>query len=99
MRANAQAALNSPFGQKVLAFYTSTSKQAKDVHEEAVRIKESKKTSGSGVESGTGSTQQVPTESSAPGVSSQQAPIVSSGTVEGSASGKEAEKPLSATLA
>ncbi|KAJ7134346.1 hypothetical protein C8R44DRAFT_770270 [Mycena epipterygia] len=31
-------ALSSPFGTKVLAFYTTTSKQAMDIHEEASRI-------------------------------------------------------------
>ncbi|KAK4700948.1 hypothetical protein P7C70_g5291, partial [Phenoliferia sp. Uapishka_3] len=37
------AALASPFGSKVHAFYTSTQKQVLDVHEEALRIKEQKK--------------------------------------------------------
>ncbi|KAG9315530.1 hypothetical protein JVU11DRAFT_3149 [Chiua virens] len=37
-------ALASPLGQSVLAFYTSTSKQVRDIHEEAVRIKEHKVT-------------------------------------------------------
>ena len=31
-------ALSSPFGQKVKAFYTTTSKQVLDIHEEARRI-------------------------------------------------------------
>jgi hypothetical protein len=31
-------ALESPFGQKVRAFYTTTSKQVLDIHEEAKRI-------------------------------------------------------------
>jgi hypothetical protein len=31
-------ALGSPFGQRVRAFYTSTSKQVQDIHEEARRI-------------------------------------------------------------
>ena len=38
-------ALASPFGQKVKAFYTTTSKQALDIHEEARRIHESHKAS------------------------------------------------------
>jgi hypothetical protein len=42
-----QAALNSPFGQKVLSFYTTTKKEVQDVHEEALRIKENKKSSSS----------------------------------------------------
>lgn len=37
------AALNSPVGSKVQAFYTSASKQIHDVHEEALRIAEAKK--------------------------------------------------------
>ncbi|KAG8214798.1 hypothetical protein J3R82DRAFT_9935 [Butyriboletus roseoflavus] len=37
-------ALASPLGQSVLSFYTSTSKQVRDIHEEAVRIKEHKAT-------------------------------------------------------
>ncbi|KAI0629892.1 hypothetical protein C8Q77DRAFT_1139081 [Trametes polyzona] len=36
-------ALSSPFGQKVKAFYTSTSKQVLDIHEEARRIAETQK--------------------------------------------------------
>jgi len=40
-------ALSLPFGSKVHAFYTSTQKQVFDVHEEALRIKESKKMSAS----------------------------------------------------
>ncbi|KAH0832238.1 hypothetical protein J3R83DRAFT_13212 [Lanmaoa asiatica] len=35
-------ALASPLGQSVWSFYTSTSKQVRDIHEEAVRIKEHK---------------------------------------------------------
>jgi len=37
-------ALSSPLGQSVLSFYTSTSKQVRDIHEEAVRIKQHKAT-------------------------------------------------------
>ncbi|KAJ1303219.1 hypothetical protein OPQ81_011418 [Rhizoctonia solani] len=33
-----ERAINSPLGQKVFAFYTSTSKQVLDIHEEAKRI-------------------------------------------------------------
>ena len=36
-------ALASPFGQKVKAFYTTTSKQVLDIHEEARRIHETHK--------------------------------------------------------
>ncbi|KAJ7600468.1 hypothetical protein C8J56DRAFT_9400 [Mycena floridula] len=36
-------ALQSPFGQKVLAFYTTTSKQVLDIHEEARRIADENK--------------------------------------------------------
>ncbi|KAF8440968.1 hypothetical protein L210DRAFT_3612169 [Boletus edulis BED1] len=35
-------ALASPLGQSVLSFYTSTSKQVRDIHEESLRIKASK---------------------------------------------------------
>lgn len=38
-----QAALASPFGSKVKAFYSSTAKEAQHIHEEALRIKEAKK--------------------------------------------------------
>jgi hypothetical protein len=31
-------AIGSPVGQKILAFYTQTTKQVQDVHEEAMRI-------------------------------------------------------------
>jgi len=41
-----QTALASPFGQKVWAFYSSTSKQVLDIHEEATRIAEAHKASG-----------------------------------------------------
>jgi len=37
-------ALASPFGQSVMSFYTSTSKQVRDIHEEALRIKATKAT-------------------------------------------------------
>lgn len=36
-------AISSPFGQKVRAFYTSTSKQVGDIHEEARRISAERK--------------------------------------------------------
>ncbi|PPR00451.1 hypothetical protein CVT24_004512 [Panaeolus cyanescens] len=36
-------ALSSPFGQKVAAFYTDTSKQIQDIHEEARRIADQEK--------------------------------------------------------
>ncbi|TFK93298.1 hypothetical protein K466DRAFT_511925 [Polyporus arcularius HHB13444] len=39
-------ALTSPFGQKVKAFYTTTSKQVLDIHEEARRIHETQKAAG-----------------------------------------------------
>ncbi|KAG8979864.1 hypothetical protein FRB90_007859 [Tulasnella sp. 427] len=35
-----EKALSSPFGQKVYAFYSSTSKQVVDIHDEARRIAE-----------------------------------------------------------
>jgi RNA recognition motif-containing protein len=39
-------AISSPFGQKVFSFYTSTSKQVRDIHEEARRIADQHKTAG-----------------------------------------------------
>ena len=36
-------AISSPFGQKVHSFYTTTSKQVMDIHEEALRIAEAHK--------------------------------------------------------
>ncbi|KDR82635.1 hypothetical protein GALMADRAFT_238067 [Galerina marginata CBS 339.88] len=38
-----QSAITSPFGQKVKAFYTDTSKQVLDIHEEARRIADQQK--------------------------------------------------------
>lgn len=35
-------ALASPLGQSVLSFYTSTKKQVRDIHEEALRIRAAK---------------------------------------------------------
>jgi len=40
-----QRAISSPFGQKVQLFYTDTSKQVKDIHEEARRIADAEKAS------------------------------------------------------
>ncbi|KAI5479426.1 actin cytoskeleton protein [Pseudohyphozyma bogoriensis] len=51
-----QNALSSPFGSKVHAFYTSTQKQVLDVHEEAVRIRNAKKTTPVGPEDPTAPT-------------------------------------------
>lgn len=41
-------AVQSPFGQKVFSFYTNTSKQIGDIHEEARRIADTHKTAGTG---------------------------------------------------
>ncbi|OBZ71359.1 Protein vip1 [Grifola frondosa] len=41
-------ALASPFGQKVFSFYTTTSKQIHDIHEEARRIADTHKAAASG---------------------------------------------------
>ncbi|KAI8994111.1 hypothetical protein BD414DRAFT_481455 [Trametes punicea] len=46
-------ALSSPFGQKVKAFYTSTSKQVLDIHEEARRIAETHKHGSTGTSTAT----------------------------------------------
>jgi len=51
-------ALKSPFGQKVMAFYTTTSKQVFDIHEEARRIASgphSQHTQDTGISTGVGS--------------------------------------------
>jgi len=40
-------AISSPFGQKVFSFYTSTSKQVRDIHEEARRMADQHKTAAS----------------------------------------------------
>lgn len=45
------AALASPFGSKVKAFYSSTAKEAQHIHEEALRIKEAKKAKAAGADS------------------------------------------------
>jgi len=43
-----ERALGSPLGQKVFAFYSTTSKQVLDIHEEARRIADQTKTNGPG---------------------------------------------------
>lgn len=51
------SALASPLGAKVHAFYTTTAKEAQHIHEEALRIKESRKasaTGATGAEAGSG---------------------------------------------
>jgi hypothetical protein len=57
-------ALASPFGQKVKSFYTTTSKQVVDIHEEARRIATEQKNAGQGAASGhsesTGAAESVP---------------------------------------
>ncbi|GAA5902614.1 uncharacterized protein JCM6883_007185 [Sporobolomyces salmoneus] len=55
------AALNSPVGSKVQAFYTTAAKTAHDVHEEALRIAEAKK---SEKVTGTASSETAPITSS-----------------------------------
>lgn len=49
-------AISSPFGQKVFQFYTTTSKQVLDIHEEAKRLKESQTDKHVDVSTGTAST-------------------------------------------
>ncbi|KAG6336874.1 hypothetical protein ID866_2232, partial [Astraeus odoratus] len=44
-------ALSSPFGQRVYSFYTTTSKQVKDIHEEARRIVDQHKESAGATQS------------------------------------------------
>ncbi|KAF9805636.1 hypothetical protein IEO21_08977 [Rhodonia placenta] len=43
-------AIQSPLGQKVFSFYTTTSKQVLDIHEEARRIADTQKQSGASVQ-------------------------------------------------
>ncbi|GAA6056843.1 hypothetical protein JCM3770_003597 [Rhodotorula araucariae] len=89
-------ALASPLGSKVAAFYTSVSKQAVDIHEEALRIAQSKKhETGVGSSSSTGATTtdkpvslQNPTD----------APLPSTGTVSSTAT-YPTDKPLESTAA
>ncbi|TFL03209.1 hypothetical protein BDV98DRAFT_603504 [Pterulicium gracile] len=65
-------AISSPLGQKVLSFYTTTSKQVLDIHEEAKRLAEQQKTT----EPTTGASA-VPDAASAPGpVASAPATVV-----------------------
>lgn len=88
-----QAALNSPFGQKVLSFYTTTKKEVQDVHEEAVRIKENKKSSTSSSTTheeagatGTLSSSSTTAGSTTVGSSSSQAPVTSDAAAAAAAS-------------
>ncbi|KAK4049791.1 hypothetical protein OIV83_003847 [Microbotryomycetes sp. JL201] len=81
------AALASSWGAKVHAFYTRAEKNVRDVHEEALRIKESKRPSGTS----------TPTTSN-PGVSSTTEPVASTGTA-GVTSEKADDKPLETTKA
>ncbi|KAF9046487.1 hypothetical protein BJ165DRAFT_1527575 [Panaeolus papilionaceus] len=54
-------ALASPFGQKVAAFYTDTSKQIQDIHEEARRIADQEKKAAA-ESTTTGAPQQTPVQ-------------------------------------
>ncbi|KAI0643073.1 hypothetical protein C8Q79DRAFT_981454 [Trametes meyenii] len=62
-------ALSSPFGQKVKAFYTSTSKQVFDIHEEARRISETQKAHAQGSAHGAGTEKSTGVGSAAPPIS------------------------------
>ncbi|GAA5957747.1 hypothetical protein JCM3765_003753 [Sporobolomyces pararoseus] len=77
------AALNSPVGSKVQAFYTTAAKQVHDVHEEALRIAEAKK---SEKVTGTATSETGPITSSGT--------VASEGV-----KGKDVEKPLETTTA
>ncbi|ORY73878.1 hypothetical protein BCR35DRAFT_281487 [Leucosporidium creatinivorum] len=74
-----QAALSSTVGSKVHAFYTNTSKQVLDVHEEALRIKESKKAAASPTPASADTTAPAPIPTDAAGAESANAPIPSTG--------------------
>ncbi|GAA5856740.1 hypothetical protein JCM9279_002255 [Rhodotorula babjevae] len=87
-------ALSSPLGAKVSSFYTSVSKQAVDIHEEALRISQAKKQ-----EAASASTSGSPVASTS-GTSAHDAPLPSTGTVEGtSVTPAAADKPLESTSA
>ncbi|GJN92885.1 hypothetical protein Rhopal_005925-T1 [Rhodotorula paludigena] len=86
-------ALSSPLGAKVLSFYTTVSKQAVDIHEEARRIADSKKEQQQqGGAAGLPTTTSKATSLQTPG----DAPLPSTGTVEGT---DLADKPLESTAA
>ncbi|BGP42012.1 hypothetical protein JCM10449v2_006009 [Rhodotorula kratochvilovae] len=89
-------ALSSPLGSRVASFYTSVSKQAVDIHEEALRIAQSKKQ-----EAGTGSSSSTGATTTDKPVSLQNpadAPLPSTGTVS-STETFAADKPLESTAA
>ncbi|GAA6014349.1 hypothetical protein JCM10207_005428 [Rhodosporidiobolus poonsookiae] len=91
-----QSALSSPFGAKVASFYTQTAKTVNDIHEEALRIKQSKTDSASSsspTASTSGSTSAV-----APTLP-HDAPLPSFGTASTADSGKALDKPLESTAA
>jgi hypothetical protein len=60
-------ALSSPFGQKVRTFYTTTSKQVLDIHEEAKRISTSSTPSAPGSTGDPAATPAIATSPTAPG--------------------------------
>ena len=90
-------ALSSPFGLKVKAFYTTTSKQVLDIHEEARRIASENPNAQHGAPHDTGISTGVGT--AAPPVSSEvrttAGPIISGDGIESqSGSIKTGEAPL-----
>ncbi|GAA5980731.1 hypothetical protein JCM11641_000186 [Rhodosporidiobolus odoratus] len=85
------AALSSPVGAKVHAFYTTAAKQVTDVHEEALRIKASR--------TADSPSSSVPSTSRPTSTSlSSDAPLPSTGTV-GSTAASTSDKPLESSAA
>jgi len=94
-----QQALSSPLGTKVASFYTTVTKQAQDIHEEALRIAQAKKHEHGASASSTGVTEPgKPAALQTP----HDAPLPSTGTVEGTAApgaSTATDKPLESTSA
>ena len=84
-------ALSSPFGQKVKAFYTTTSKQVLDIHEEARRIAEAHKQSSSGANAPTA--QSTGVGSAAPPIDPNVQSVSTTGADPTTGSGKTTEAP------
>jgi len=73
-----QRAISSPLGQRVLSFYTETSKQVLDIHEEARRIAEEEKNkpTAQGSQVTPSATQAAEGSQAAPSATSEKAPTV-----------------------
>ncbi|PFH53868.1 hypothetical protein AMATHDRAFT_72900 [Amanita thiersii Skay4041] len=69
-------AISSSFGQRVKAFYTSTSKQVHDIHEEARRIADQQKENKVSVETTSETTAETGSSTSIPQPTTQAAPVI-----------------------